>query len=69
MALEDDLTKPKRVKTPNLEVEHHSLADRLAAEDDVAANKGVKGKYRGLRFSKFTLPSQIGNQSATDETV
>lgn len=52
---------PKRVKTPNLEVEQQSAADQIELDAYNAAKAALSRTNRGLRFNKILPPGQIGN--------
>lgn len=45
-------TEPKRVSTPDITVEAHSLKDQIEAAKDASSNESASKRHRGLRFTR-----------------
>lgn len=55
-AIEQAAVAPKRIKTKSTEVEEHSLADLIAADNHVASKAAASKNHMGLRFGKIVPP-------------
>ncbi len=60
---------PKRVKTPNLEVEMQDPLAVIAAKEYDNSTAAAKKPQIGLRFRKMNLPGQIGNVPSDRDIV
>lgn len=55
-AIAENATGPKSVSVDGSNVQQHSLADQIAARNDVAAQSSTSKAHRGLRFTKLIPP-------------
>jgi len=55
-AIAENATGPKSVSVDGSNVQQHSLADQIAARNDVASQEAASKAHRGLRFTKLIPP-------------
>lgn len=55
-AIEQNALGPKRVEVDGEEVEQHSIADQIAADQHLAAASAAAQPHFGLRFTKLVPP-------------
>lgn len=55
-AIAENATGPKSVSVDGSNVQQHSLADQIAARNDVASQSSASKAHRGLRFTKLIPP-------------
>jgi hypothetical protein len=55
-AIAENATGPKSVTVDGNNVNQHSIAEQIAARNDVASQSSASKGHRGLRFTKLVPP-------------
>ena len=55
-AIAENATGPKSVSVDGSNVQQHSIAEQIAARNDVASQSSASKAHRGIRFTRLVPP-------------